>query len=214
MEQKVTRDKLNKFLRFWYVVLVLILPMISLVASFYVYKGLWTDDSFWGQANFVMYFFFNMPIFVIFTYHIINGYFPKSNRNALYLFIPLVISYSPFFIDNGFKGFWPFVITNSLPIYLGLNLIFYLGLLFLSFGISIGNSFKRLISGLILLILFSALLFYAPIYFMKFGIELHTLDYSGYQSIRSLVVFFFTILLMAVFHFKVAKRVFEQGKLV
>jgi hypothetical protein len=119
MSENKTRSRFNKFLLFWYVILVLILPMVSLIASFYVYKDLWEDDSFKGSAKFFLFFFVNMPIYIIYTRLVIKEYFPVSNKNAIYLFIPLIVSYTTFFIDMGFEGFWTYAIINSLPLYLG-----------------------------------------------------------------------------------------------
>ncbi len=211
MKKSKSNSKLNNFLLFWYVLLILILPIISLIAAFYIYQNLWEDESFWGSANFFLFFFVNMPIYGIYTTMIIKGYFPTSNKKALLLFIPLVISYTTFFIDNGFDGFWSYVFINSLPLYLGLNLIFFAGLLVLIAGNIVDASFKELAGKLIAMLILITIIFYAPAYFLFFGINIHTEGTSSYEEIRNLVKYFLTIILMAILHFNIVKKLFNEG---
>lgn len=207
------RARVNKTLLFIYIVLVLVIPVIALFASFGVSDNLKVYDTFLGTASRVLYVFVSLPVYAVYANIVIKELFPVSGRKVFYLFIPIIATWLIQIFDKGFTEFWDFLILNSLPLYLGLNLVFVIGLFILIVINAKDESFGAIIGRVIASIIIIILIFAPPVYFFLLGIEMHSVDLVGYEKVRAVAMFIFTILLMAFFHYKIVIELYERGKL-
>jgi len=207
------RNTSNKLLLWGYIILVLVIPMVALTASYSVYSDMEVQKTFIGKISIFLYILVSLPVYLIYSRLIIREYFPYNNKQAILLFVPFVISYVTFFIDKGYDDIWNYLIINSLPLYIGLNLIFFLGLLYLLYDKNKDVDLKSLLGILLASLVILCFLFLPVLHFFILGIEVNSLNLSGYQMIRSIIVFVFTILLMAFFHYKIVINLYEKGAL-
>lgn len=203
----------NKCLLGAYIILVLVIPMIALIVSYSVYDDLAIQKTLIGRISVFLYVLVSLPVYLIYSRLVIKEYFPYSNKQAILLFVPFIISYASFFIDKGFNGVWNYLIINSLPLYVGLNLVFFVGLVYLLYDKNKDEDVKSLLGILLASLVILCLLFLPVLHFFLLGIEINSMNLSGYQMARSVVIFIFTILLMAFFHYKIVIRLYEKGEL-
>lgn len=166
------------------------LIIIHGISSDYV---LFTNSS-WMSAGRLAYFFISMPIYFVYAHILIKGSFPKSNLKAIYLFIPGIVTSALYYLEPS-DIFMEMLFADSLPMYMGINLLFFWGLIYLIFTDidGLGKAF----AGIIIV----SIIFYAPVCIFITGLKLsvkYTVNPIEYNW--AMVKYIFTILLVAFFH--------------
>lgn len=196
-----------------YLALVLVLPLVSLIASYAVYSELEVQKTMIGRISTILFLFVNLPIYFIYARMVIMELFPVSGFKAFYLFIPLIVSFLMLCVDNNYENIWKFLIVGSLPLFIGLNLVFFIGLLMLIYQNSVGESPKALIGRWISTFFLILIIFTPAVHFLLLGIEIHSQNVSGFMKFKELFVYIFTILLMSFFHYKIVINLYHKGML-
>ncbi|RLD66674.1 MAG: hypothetical protein DRI95_06240 [Bacteroidetes bacterium] len=209
---KPKRKKLNKILLNTYLVLVWLLPAIGMLVSLFTIEIEPFKDSNWTKVVRIIFFFMTMPVYLIYARLIIIEIFPHKNRNALLYFIPYIFTFA-FYYQHINENILYFITLDSLPLFLGINLIFFFGLINLIIKKTVGDSIS-IILGKIVLTLVIMLLYYAPvIFFAMYGHQLNILVSDSENIISGMVKFYFTILLVAFFNIKAVNNLYHSGML-
>lgn len=210
--EKTERNKFNKTLLYIFLILVWLLPTIGMLVSLFTIEIEPFKDSNWTKVVRIIFFFMTMPVYLIYARLIIIEIFPHKNRNALLYFIPYVFTFGLYYQHINDNVLY-FITLDSLPLFLGINLIFFFGLINLLIINMAGNSISTILGKIVLTIVIM-LLYYAPVlFFAIYGHQLNILV-SGTESVISgLAKFYFTILLVAFFNIKAVKNLYVAGKL-
>jgi len=209
---KVERGKLNKILLNVYLVLVWLLPTIGILVSLFTIEIEPFKDSSWTKAVRIIFFFMTMPVYLIYARLIIIEIFPHKNKTALLYFIPYVFTFT-FYYHHINDNILYFITLDSLPLFLGINLVFFFGLINLIIKKSVGDGFLTILGKIVLTIVIM-LLYYAPVmFFTLYGHQLNILVSDSESTVPGLVKFYFTILLVAFFNIKVVNNLYRAGKL-
>ncbi len=205
------RQKTNKILLVFYVLFVIVAPLVILLIGFDIN----TVDFYKSKAvKSIAYFTFllvSAPAYGFYGYLMLKSHFPINNWRALSLFISL-LSTTLFYIFSDTNSLFEVLMSDSLPLYLGLNTMFFVGLLILFKKNLEGASdvVARLIAiPIVLLILFF------PVYYMYIvGYQLSTkYSQTDTEMLSDILKFFSSIALVIFFHFKTLIRMYENGNL-
>jgi len=201
---------LNRTLLIFYVLFMVVIPLIVLFVGFNRDIVKFSSSS---QINFgrILYIFVSLPAYSVYAVMIVKEYFPEKNKNAFILFIPILFPYLVNYFSEG-RIFFEMLMKDSLPLYLGINIMFFAGLLKLIIKNIKGEAgiIKKLF---ILLIIFFILFFPAYCIFI-IGYELSIKHISSYMDkVKELLKFFSSIILVIIFHYKILLRMFNEGKL-
>lgn len=208
----VQRSQSNKILLVLYILLNLIVPMIFLFTSLGIRAWDWTQGIFGGVSR-ALFFFSSLPAFSVYAVMIIKDYFPPQNGKTLNYFIPFIANillyiYSFYSLQEVYYS----VLIFSIPFYLGLNLCFFLGIVYLIFQKGKGMARRDLIPRVTGTVLAMGLLFFPCIYFFRMGLALN-LEIDHAPKALILLKYFGSILLVAFFHYKVIVSLYQRGKM-
>ena len=147
-------------------------------------------------------------MFLIYTYLILKKHFPKKITKALILF-------SPYLLSHGIYFFWAdtgpldFLVLNSLPFFLGINMLYLCGLLVLIVQNTRGEPFRGIIKKVIGAIIIIGLIFLPVLHSFLIGMKFN-LETGG---IICLLGFFAIIISTALSHLPILKELYREGKL-
>ncbi len=210
--EKTERNKVNRILLNIFLILVWLLPTIGMLVSLFTIEIEPFISSTWTKVARIIFFFLTMPVYLIYARLIIIEIFPHKNRNALLYFIPYIFTFA-FYYQHINDNILHFITLDSLPLFLGINLIFFFGLINLIIKNTVGDSLKTIL-GKILLTIVIMLLYYTPVIFFTFyGHQLNILVSDPESIVSGLVKFYFTILLVAFFNIKAVNNLYHAGKL-
>ena len=199
------KNIINKILLSAYIIFMIAIPLVVLMMA--INRSIVSfSDSGWMNGGRLAYIFISIPAYFIYARMMIKDYFPKENIKALYLFVPVLITIGLYFINKP-DHLLEILISDSLPMYLGLNLLFFLGLFKLIFidEFSIG----LLIAGIIILFL----LFFGAACLFIIGLQLSTkYAVNPNDNFWLIAKYIFTILLVAFFHFNLFVKMGNEGK--
>jgi hypothetical protein len=191
----------------FYIILALIIPTGAVVANLIIRDTyVWSHN--WNGAVRIVMFFVTLPIYLIYTFLIIKRHFPKRITRALLLFLPYVFSVIIYYFWSDLK-ILDFLILNSLPFFLGINSLYFGGLMVLIVKNTIGESFKEIIKRLIGTIIIISLIFFPVVHTLLVGIKFN-LEIGGWML---LLGFIFIIITTAISHFPVLKELYKEGRL-
>lgn len=210
--EKAERSKFNKILLNIFLILVWLLPTIGMLVSLFTIDIEPFKDSNWTKVVRIIFFFMTMPVYLIYARLIIIEIFPHKNRTAISYFIPYIFTFA-FYYQHINDNILYFITLDSLPLFLGINLIFFFGLINLIIKNTVGDSLPTILGKIVLTIVIM-LLYYAPvIFFTLYGHQLNILVSDSESMISGLVKFYFTILLVAFFNIKAVNNLYLAGKL-
>jgi len=213
MDKKIERTVLNQFLLVTYIFLVLLIPLAVLSVSLFRYEKFFLIPGLPDKTVASIFLFVSLPVYLIYAFIIKKELFPDSLRGALYLFVPIVISYGSYLFGHGFNDILLFLIISSLPLYLGLNLIFFTGFILLVYRESKYDTAKERFTKIIVLAVIIFLLFSPPVFFFLFGIRINLSDPDVFEFSTRIILFITDILLMAFFHYKILIKMYDRGML-
>ena len=191
----------------FYIILALIIPAGAIAANLIIRDAyVWSHN--WNGAVKIVMFFVTLPIYLIYTFLIIKRHFPKKIGKVLLLFLPYVFSLTIYYLWSDLD-LLDFLILNSLPFFLGINLLYFGGLMVLivinTIGGSAGDIIKRLIGTIIII----SLIFFPVVHTLLVGIKFN-LESGGWTL---LLGFIFIIVTTAISHFPVLKDLYREGRL-
>ena len=199
------KNIINKILLSAYIILMIAIPLVVLFMA--INRNIVPfSDSGWMNGGRLAYIFISIPAYFVYARMMVKDFFPKENIKALYLFVPVFITIGLYFINKP-DNLLEMLISDSLPLYLGLNLLFFLGLFKLIFSdeFSIG----RLIIGIIIMFL----LFFGAVCLFIIGLQLSTkYEVNSNDSFWLISKYIFTILLVSFFHFNLFVKMGNEGK--
>jgi len=199
--------KTNLWLFILYVLFALIVPAVVIFANLIVRDAyVWSHN--WNTAVKFIMLFLTLPVYLIYTFLILRRHFPKKIIRVLLLFFPYLLSIPIYF-------FWvdmrllDFLVLNSLPFFLGINLLYFGGLLVLIIRNTRGEPFREIIKKVTGAIIIIGLIFLPVLHLFLIGIKFN-LEKGG---LVFLLGFFAVIISTAVSHFPVLKELYKEGKL-
>jgi hypothetical protein len=191
----------------FYIILALIIPTGAVVANLIIRDAyIWSHN--WNGAVRIVMFFVTLPIYLIYTFLIIKRHFPKRITRALLLFLPYVFSVIIFYFWSDLK-ILDFLILNSLPFFLGINSLYFGGLMVLIVKNTVGESFKEIIKRLIGTIIIISLIFFPVVHTLLVAIKFN-LEIGGWML---LLGFIFIVITTIISHFPVLKELYKEGRL-
>ena len=199
------KNIINKILLSLYILSVLAIPM-SVLAMAVAKNIVPFSESNWMNAGRLAYYFISIPAYFVYAKMMIREYFPKENKKTLTLFVPLIVTLGLYFFNKP-DNLLELLILDSLPMYLGLNLLFFLGLaqilIFEEF------SFIRLFVSILIL----GFLFYGAICVFIIGYQLN-IKYSITATNEKVAIlkYIFSILLVSFFHLSLFQEMSKNGK--
>ena len=205
------RNRINKLLLILYVVTFLVAPMVILTIGFNTTFEVLLYPEFIRQSGYILFLIVSIPTYAIYAYMMIKEKFPEKNLNAFLLFIPILFASVVYFFSDS-KNFFEKLISDSLPFYLGLNIMFFIGLniLFIQNMKGASDKLLRIIVAPILLIV----LFFPAGFLMTAGYELSIKNaQTETEVLKELSKYFISIALVIVFHYKTLKGLYEKGLL-
>lgn len=209
---KTERNKFNKILLNIFLVLVWLLPAIGMLVSLFTIEIEPFKDSNWTKIVRIIFFFMTMPVYLIYARLIIIEIFPHKTRNALLFFIPYIFTFV-FYYKHINDNILYFITLDSLPLFLGINLIFFFGLINLIIQNSVGEKILTVFGKILATIVIMGI-YYTPVsFFTMYGHRLNIHVSDTENIISNLVKFYFTILLVAFFNIRVVKNLYHAGKL-
>lgn len=206
--------KISKVLLVLFILLEVVIPVIILLPgigflSFYLTKG-W-----FGTLNKYLFLLVNMPVYAIYGYKLFSTIFPVKIKQQLLLFIPFIVTFLLFFrISTGWFGLLQSLVLCCLPVYLGINTIFFIGLLILLPLNMKYDSVQEIIAKIPAALFLLALMFSPVVYYFLYGFD-YFLQNSNSQSqtIKTLTGYFFSIGLVMFFRYKTMVKLYHQDKL-
>lgn len=205
------RKKLNKTLLILYVALMIVAPLVILLIGFNVDLVEFSKTALMRNVGYILFLILSAPAYGLYAIMIIKEHFPAKNKNALMLFIPILFTVIIYFFSDS-KELFEILMSDSLPLYLGLNIMFFVGLIFLF--IKNLNGERNIIGRLIAMIVLLSVLFFPVFCLMIAGYEL-SIKYSvtNYEILKELLTFFIAIALVIIFHYRTLISIYKKGKL-
>ncbi|MCF6241252.1 MAG: hypothetical protein L3J74_07900 [Bacteroidales bacterium] len=189
--------KINKTLLIAYVLLNVVFPIIGLF-SLIGDNEFHTSRLLTGTWR-ITFMFFSTPVYLIYAAMMYSDHFPKNNIKAFLLILPSILTYLMYFW-SGDKSFFLLLADTALPIYTGLNFMFFIGLVILIVTGKTESKNPFLIAfGFLLLCI---LLFYPVAYFFVFSLSFHTYNDN--------LMMLFAILLFIFFHYKQLIKMYQE----
>jgi len=199
--------KTKSWLFILYILLALVGPAVVIFANLYVRDAyVWSYS--WNGAVRIIMFFVTLPVYLVYTFLILKRHFPKKITKILLLFFPYFLSFVFYFFWSD-MGLLDFLILYCLPFFLGINLLYFVGLLVLIFQNTRGEAFREIINKVIGTIIIMGLIFLPVLHSFTFGIKFN-LEKGG---VVFLIGFFAVIIMTAIAHFPVLKELYREGKL-
>jgi hypothetical protein len=199
--------KTNLWLFIPYILLALVIPTVVIFISLIVRDTyVWSRN--WNTAVKYIMFFVTLPVYLVYTFLILRRHFPKKIIKALFLFFPYLLGFAIYYFLED-RGLLDFLVLNSLPFFLGINLLYLGGLLVLIVKNTRQEPIKEIIKKVIGTIIILGLIFLPVLYLFIVGINFN-LEKGG---IVFLLGFFAIIISTAVSHFPILKELYEEGKL-
>lgn len=213
-EQKAVlsgRNKLNITLLAFYVVFIIAVPMITLIYGIDDVTVDINNSLFFKNVGQILLSVISAPVYGYYAYLMIKKHFPSNNMQAGLFFIPVLIT-SVFYLLSDRISLLEDLISGSLPMYLGLNMMFFIGLIILFVKNLIGAS--DIIARLIAIPILLFVLFFPVCYSMIVGYQL-SVKYAltDFETFKELSEFFIPIILVIVFHYRTMINLFEEGAL-
>jgi hypothetical protein len=191
----------------FYIILALIMPTGAIVTNLIIRDTyVWSHN--WNGAVRIVMFFVTLPIYLIYTFLIIKRHFPKRITKALLLFLPYLFSIIIYYFWSDLN-ILDFLILNSLPFFLGINFLYFGGLMVLIVINTIRESPREIIKRLIGTIIIISLIFFPIVHTLLVGIRFN-LEIGGWML---LLGFIFIIFTTAISHFPVLKELYKEGRL-
>jgi hypothetical protein len=202
------RTRANKILLNIYLVLGWVLPTAGLLLTIFMIKQASFNESIWTKITRILFIFVTMPVYLIYARLIIIEIFPKKLLYALLFFVPYVLTFFNYY-QHIHDNLLNFIALDSIPLFSGINLVLFLGLINLVYKKNKGATDVGIV---ILLTLVIASLYLIPvIYFIVYGHYLNTLLQENY--VPELIKYYLNILLVALFNVKVIKALYIKGVL-
>jgi hypothetical protein len=205
--KKSTMKKTIFWLFIFYVLLALVIPPVVVFVNL-INRDAYAWSHNWNIAVRYIMLFVTLPVYLVYTFLILKRHFPKKITKVLSLFFPYLLSFAIYF-------FWAdielldFLVLNSLPFFLGINLLYLGGLLVLIVQNTRGDSFKEIIKKIVGTIIIIVLIFLPVIHSFIIGIKFN-LEKGG---LWFLLGFFAVIISVAISNFPVLKELYKEGKL-
>jgi len=205
------RKKLNKVLLILYVALMVAAPLVIILIGFDLVIQDIFKSAFIKNTGYILFLVVSAPAYGYYAFLMIKEHFPAKNKNALFLFIPILFAVVVYFF-SGSKNLFEKLMSDSLPLYLGLNIMFFIGLVILFIKNLKGERdiwFRLLFIPVILFVLF------LPVYCMLIaGYEL-SIKYSisEIEILKELLTFFIAIALVIIFHYKTLIGMYKKNAL-
>lgn len=210
--KKAERNKFNKILLYLFLILVWLLPTIGMLTSFFSIDIEPFKDSSWKAAARVLFIIITMPVYLIYARLIIIEIFPYKNKNALLYFIPYVFTFA-FYYQHINDDVLNFIVLDSLPLFLGINLILFFGLIKLIYENSSASDISTILISILLSVIIIGL-YYTPVAFLAvYGHHLNKLVSDIGNITTNLIKFYFSILLVTFFNIKAVNNLYKAGKL-
>ncbi len=199
------RTGFNKFLLVIYVFITATFPM--LIVGF----SLLGDNSFhnsdflagWWRLTFV---FISFPLYIAYSSLLAREGFPKKNKNAilqlLSIFIPLII-----YAYNKPDNIIEYIELGGLPVYLALNLIFFIAIIAIPLSKTKELDIKTVLTLFILFLISIPFIFYPVGYVFAYDLYVSIENLQDYEGILKIVS---SILLVAYFHIKPVKMYYKK----
>ena len=109
----------------FYIILALIMPAAAAAVNLMIRDAyIWSHN--WNAAVKIIMFFVTLPIYIIYTFLVLKRLFPRKIMKALLLFFPYILSVLIYSFQEDL-GPIDFFILNSLPFFLGINLLYFTG---------------------------------------------------------------------------------------
>ncbi len=206
------RTQFNKILLNAYLVLVWLLPTVGMLVSLFTIEIEPFTNSNWTKVVRVIFFFITMPVYLIYARLIIIEIFPIRNRNALLFFIPYIFTFI-FYFQHINDNILYFITLDSLPLFVGINLIFFFGLIKLIVKDSSSEAGSIILVKILITTIIMGLYFTPVVFFTLYGHSLSVYVSGNERIVLNLAEFYFTILLVAIFNIKAVNNLYHAGKL-
>lgn len=199
------RNKLNKTLLIIHFFVTVVVPMGVIFLALDKDSN-YLSSKFLAGSFRILFFFIGIPIYFVYARKILLEKFPTKNLMALFMVISIMLPVIYSLIGT-YDNLWEQLQLAGLNVYLGLNILFSLGIIYRVFyNTAKGNIPLKLIMTLIIGVLF----FYAPAYLLGYSFHLSVDGWSDYEGLAG---FFFSILLVIVFHFKLLQKMAREEKI-
>lgn len=199
--------KKNLWIFTFYILLTLVFPAEFIFANLFARDAyVWSYN--WNRAVRIIMFFGTFPVYFIYTFLILRRHFPKKTIKALSLFLPYLLSFIIYFfwVDLSLLDFF---VLNSLPFFLGINLLYFIGLLVLIVQKTRREPINKIIIKVIGTIIIAGIIFIPVLHSFIIGIKLN-LEKGG---LVFLFGFLAIVISTAVSHFPILKELYEERKL-
>lgn len=199
------RTKTNKVLFVTHFVVTVAVPLLVVFIALDAHSD-YAGSSFWTKAFRGLFFFIGLPVYFVYASKILLEKFPANNILSIIMLGSVIwpIIYSLF--SQG-ENFFVNLQLAGLNVYLGLNILFSLGMLQRVFG---DTKKGNLPLKIIMLGVISILFFYAPAYLLGYSFYL-TVD--GWSDYEGLARFFLSILIIVITHFKLLRKMAKEEKI-
>jgi len=200
-------SKTSRLIFSFYIILALIMPAAAAAVNLMIRDAyIWSHN--WNTAVKIIMLFVTLPIYMIYTFLVLKRLFPGKTMKALLLFFPYILSITIYSFQDDL-GLTDFLILNSLPFFLGINLLYFAGLIMLIIKKSRQEPLNEVIKKIAGTIAITGLMFFPVVHTFLSGIRLN-MEKGGWIM---LLGFIFIIISTGVSHFPFLKQLYKEGRL-
>lgn len=195
------------------VILYVAMPAVILLLSLGLKDYEIQQGAFAGLSR-VLFFFLTLPVYVVYASLIFKAIGKMSTKWVFLLFVPHFVNLIWYFYAYNFSSdLIRVLLLDSIPTLCGLNLCFFLGLIYLIITkASTVEGLGVLVARLAMTLIIMFLMFTPIVFFFIVGWNM-SLDHATTAPVLAITKYLFSIVLVVFAHYGVIIELYHQGKL-
>ncbi len=214
-EEKKPIANTNKFFISIYIILYLALPAVLMLISL-GFKDYPIQKGNFAATSRVLFFFVSLPVYVVYAGIILKALAQMAAKWMLLLFVPHVANLVWYAYNYQFSSDWlRLMVFDSIPMYSGLNICFFIGLLILMISVTIATIKKegtKTLAARILVTLIVMLAIFTPVVFFFIVGWNMAQTYNPDNTSIGIFKYLFSIVLVIFSHYKVIIDLYKKGQ--